>query len=256
MLESKPAAVNLKRKIKHKDVWTFVPVARKNGHYVADRVLIDGVPTKVDDGTFYIEWRQGGKRIQKSVGKNGHEAVAACKNQNAVHALRSRGMAIEEDTPQIAANKSTDRSTLSEVIETYLEDNKVKHRPKTLAKYAEALNDFLNFAKKRYVDELQPDDIRGYLMSMQLDKKLAPKTAKVKGRIVHGVLSGLGASLKMKQGDWPKVTKKSGRKMYRTDTLKRLLSTVSRERYILWSFFLHTGFREQEVAFCSWADVD
>ena len=71
MLKSKPAAVNLKRKIKHNGVWTFVPVAKKNGHYVADRVMIDGVPTKVDDGTYYIEWREDGKRIQKSVGQNG-----------------------------------------------------------------------------------------------------------------------------------------------------------------------------------------
>jgi integrase/recombinase XerD len=44
--------------------------------------------------------------------------------------------------------------------------------------------------------------------------------------------------------------------MYRTSTIKSLLATVSREHYILWSFFLHTGFREQEVAFCAWEDVD
>src|ERR1019366_10122173 len=44
--------------------------------------------------------------------------------------------------------------------------------------------------------------------------------------------------------------------MYRTDTLKRLLATVSREHYILYNFFLHTGFREQEVTFCSWPDVN
>jgi hypothetical protein len=44
--------------------------------------------------------------------------------------------------------------------------------------------------------------------------------------------------------------------MYRTGILKNLLATASREHYILYSFFLHTGFREQEVAFCPCSDVD
>jgi hypothetical protein len=252
MFKSKPVAVNLKRKFKHNGVWTFVPVAKKNGHYVADRVLIDGVATKVDDGTFYIEWREDGKRIQKSVGQNGQEAISAQKSQTNIHALRSQGVTINDDAPQI----STGRDTLSTVIDGYVEANQVTLRPKSLAKYGEALKDFDRFTTKRYVEELRPDDIRAYLTHMQVEQKLAPRTAKVKGRIVHGVFTGLGASLPMKRGDWPKVTKKSGRKMYKTDTIKSLLSTVSREHYIMWSFFLHTGFREQEVAFCSWADVD
>jgi hypothetical protein len=130
MLKSKPAAVNLKRKIKHNGVWTFVPVAKKNGHYVADRVMIDGVPSKVDDGTYYIEWREDGKRIQKSVGQNGQEAISAQRSQSNIHALRSEGVTIDDDAPQI----SNSRATLSEVIKAYLADKQTSLRPKSLSR--------------------------------------------------------------------------------------------------------------------------
>jgi integrase len=115
---------------------------------------------------------------------------------------------------------------------------------------------FLVFTRKRQIEDLRSDDIREFLAHMTIEQKLAPKTVKVKGRIVHGVLTGLGATLAMKRGDWPKTTKKSKRPMYATETIKTLLAGVSRPHYILWNFFLHTGFREQEAAFCSWQDVD
>jgi len=40
MIVDKAASVNLKRKIKLNNNWAFVPVARKNGHYFPDQVLI------------------------------------------------------------------------------------------------------------------------------------------------------------------------------------------------------------------------
>jgi integrase len=252
LTSGKSASVNLKRKIKINGEWKFVPVAKKNGRYLPDQVLIAEVPTKVKDGTFFIEWREGGQRIQKAVGKNGHEAIEAQKTQSNIHALRSSGVTIEQDAPQIA----TDRESLAGAIDRYLHDTRSIHRPKTMAKYNEALMSFLAFTRKRSVAELGADDIRGFMAHLTLEKKLMPKTVKVKGRIVHGVLTGLGAALPMKRGDWPKTVKKSSRPMYATDTLKRLLASVSRAHFILWSFFLHTGFREAEVAFCSWADVN
>jgi integrase len=252
LTSGKGASVNLKRKIKINGEWKFVPVAKKNGRYLPDQVLIADVPTKVKDGSFFIEWREGGQRIQKAVGKNGHEAIEAQKTQSNIHDLRASGVTVDQDAPQIA----TDLESLAGAIDGYLHDTRIVHRPKTMAKYREALLSFLAFTKKRSAAEVGADDIRDFMAHLTLEKNLMPKTVKVKGRIVHGVLTGLGATLPMKRGDWPKTTKKTRRPMYATDTLKQLLASVSREHFILWSFFLHTGFREQEVAFCSWADVN
>ena len=252
MSTAKPASVNLKRKIKWEGKWTFVPVAKKRDHYLPDQVLIGGVATRVTGGTFYLEWYEGSKRIQKTAGRNGHEAIAAQQTQMRIHALRSSGVKVEDNAPQLTPA----RESLQVAIDGYLHDTRAQHRPKTLAKYREALTSFATFTPKQSLDDLRADDIREFLAHMQLEQGLAAKTALVKGVIVHGVLTGLGANLPMKKGDWPKVTKKTSRPMYRTDTLKRLLATVSREHYILYNFFLHTGFREQEVTFCSWPDVN
>jgi integrase/recombinase XerD len=249
---NKAASVNLKRYIKVNGKWGFVPVAKRNGRYLPDQVLIAGVPTKVKDGTFYVEWYENGKRIQKPVGKNGHEAIEAQKTQSNIHGLRSSGVTVEQNAPQI----ETDHESLAGAIDGYLHDTRIIHRPKTMAKYREALMGFLAFTKKRSVAELGPDDLRTFMAHLTLEENLAPYTTKVKGRIVQSVLTGLGATLPMKRSDWPKTTKKSRRPMYATETLKQLFSTVSREHFILYSFFLHTGFREQEVAFCSWPDVN
>jgi integrase/recombinase XerD len=249
-MSTKAPSITLKRKIKVNGTWTFVPVAQKNGKYLHDVVLISGVPMKVAEGTFYLDWREGGKRIQKSVGANGHEAIEAHRVQTATHEGRAAGVHIEHDAPQLERG----RIPMKQQVSQFFEDHRL--RPKSVSKYREALTSFQSFTAKRYIDELKPDDIRRYLSHLTGTENLAPKTAKVKGRIVHGVLTSLGAVLPMKRGDWPKATKKQRRPMYATDTIQSLLSTVSREHFIMWSFFLHTGFREQEVAFCSWGDVD
>lgn len=52
-------------------------------------------------GTFYIESREGGKRIQKLVGGNGYEAIDAHRIQSNIHGVRADGVEVEEDAPQI-----------------------------------------------------------------------------------------------------------------------------------------------------------
>lgn len=252
MPKTKAASVSLKRKIKLEGNWTFVPVAKRGDRYRPDEVVIQGLPTKVKKGTFYLDWREDGRRIQKAVGTNGHEAIEAHRVQMQIHALRASGVAIEQDAPQL----ETGRESLRHKFDHFFEDHRGTLRPSSVKKYRETLNSFLAYTKKRNIEDIKPDDIRGFLAHMTLEQKLEPKTAKVKGRIVHGVLTGLGANLPMARGDWPKITKKRRRPMYQTPTVHKLLSSVNREHYILWNFFLHTGFREQEVAFCSWPDVD
>jgi hypothetical protein len=107
IITTKSPSVNIKRKIKLNGNWTFVPVARKNDRHLPDQVMIAGVPTKEKDGIFYLEWYEDGKRVQKSVGKNGHEAIEAQKTQRNIHALRSSGVTIDQDAPQIATNRET-----------------------------------------------------------------------------------------------------------------------------------------------------
>src|ERR1700684_3737208 len=107
MSEGKAATVNLKRKIKQGTKWNFVPVAKKKDKYLPDQVLIAGVPTKATGGTFYIEWYEQGRRVQKAVGTHGDDAVEAWKTQTHINNLRSTGVTIEDDAPQIRERGAT-----------------------------------------------------------------------------------------------------------------------------------------------------
>jgi integrase len=272
-MPSTPAcnSVNLKCRIKLNGKWTFVQVVRRqgmhgDGDYLPNQIMVQGVETRVTKATrptYYIEWYdESGKRVQRPVGHNGTDAVEARNLQANIHTVRSGGVKVTEDAPQIRAG----RLTLEKAFADHMWSVRASHRPRTLAKYREALASFCTCllqeyegarrAPKLYLDELEPADMREYLAYMQKTLGLAPKTALVKGLAVHGILSELGVSLKMRKGGWPRVNEQTTRPVYQTDEIKRLLATVTREHYIIYNFFLGTGFREQEVIFAALPDID
>ena len=99
-------------------------------------MVIDGVPVQVKDGTFYVEWRRNGKRIQKAVGKNGHEAIEAWGQQCQIHSLRATGIEIKQDATGIA---TVSRHNLAEVVDGYLAKPPAAHSSATRKKYREVL---------------------------------------------------------------------------------------------------------------------
>jgi hypothetical protein len=55
----------------------LVPVLRQNGLPVPGTVLLDGAPVRSTTGTFYLEFRENGRRIQRPVGTSPREAKDA-----------------------------------------------------------------------------------------------------------------------------------------------------------------------------------
>jgi integrase len=190
--------------------------------------------------------------VQKAVGRNGHEAIAARKTQSEIHALRSSGVKVEDNAPQLTPG----RKSLKEAARGYLYDTRAQHRPKTLAKYREALASFAAFTPKRYLDDLRADDnprVHGaHADPTRAGTEDRPGEGRDRPRCPHWPRSNSAhEERRLAEGD-----KEDQPSVYRTDTLKRLLASVNREHYITYSFLLHTGFREQEATFCSWPDVN
>jgi hypothetical protein len=71
------AKVNLKKYLAIDGKWQFVPVLKANSKPEPSVVLISGKPTTGISGTFYIEWRAHGKRIQQGFGTGVREAKDA-----------------------------------------------------------------------------------------------------------------------------------------------------------------------------------
>jgi hypothetical protein len=61
--------------------WQFVPKVKVNGKPRPELVLIDGKPERSKGGTFYLEWREDGKRKTRPVGTAPREALNAWQTQ-------------------------------------------------------------------------------------------------------------------------------------------------------------------------------
>ena len=84
---------------------------------------------------------------------------------------------------------------------------------------------------------------------------LADRTIFNRFEMLTTFLRGIGVSGLVARKDWPRYTEKIVAAYTETD-LKSLLDACDWEEALLWRFFLCTGMREQEVAYCSWPDVD
>ena len=63
--------VNLTKRIQTMQGWRYCPVALSaNGRVKPDVVLINGEEEKHPEGAYYLEWREGAKRVRLSVGKD------------------------------------------------------------------------------------------------------------------------------------------------------------------------------------------
>src|ERR1019366_7370326 len=85
-MDSKAAGrkANLRQSRPVNGKWQFVTVVRVNGRPRPELVLIDGKPERSKGGTFYLEWRENGKRKTRPVGTAPREALNAWQLQTSI----------------------------------------------------------------------------------------------------------------------------------------------------------------------------
>jgi site-specific recombinase XerD len=242
-------SVNLKCKLKVAGKWTFVPVVRRGESFANGLVLVQGRPAKPEGGTYYIEWHEGGKRLQRPVGSNWRAAIDGLRTQKHVLALRAAGAPVE-DAPQI----SSTGLRIKTAIDRYLEESKVALRRKSHLKYRSALREFAAFTTRTLVKSVQREDILAFLRS-EVERGNDPSTAKDKAVVALAVMRQFGAEIQMRRGDWPRLVERQP-DTYRPDVLGKLFAAADREEYELFQTFMGTGFREQEIGFLWWDDFD
>jgi len=77
-MESKSGTkANLKKYTKLNGKWRFVPVLKQNGIPYPSSVMVNEKPTRSTVGTFYLEYYENGRRVQKPVGNSPREAKDA-----------------------------------------------------------------------------------------------------------------------------------------------------------------------------------
>jgi integrase/recombinase XerD len=242
--------VNLTKRVKTTHGWRFCPVVlASNGRLKPDAVLVGGKEEKHPEGAFYLEWREGSKRVRLSVGKNGPDAIThKLRKEAELNALKN-GIELAED----GAKNGHRRLDFS--VTEYLADVKLTHKPRSYAAYATALAYFLDSCKKTNVEDIDRRDLLRFSAFLRDEKGQAPRTVYNKFEHVMTFLKAQGIRGVAGKSDWPRYTEEEP-EIYEQEELDKLFGVCDPEERLWFEFFLMTGEREQEVMYTAWADVN
>ena len=138
-MDSTARTANLKQYRSVGGKWTFVPVVKVNGKPDPRLVLIDGEPSSSKGGgKFYIEYRDGGKRIQKPCGVTTREALDAWHLQSGI-----LSGAVEQSAEEAPGEGKSTLKTIDHAITEYLTSVKATKGLATWSKYRKTMRDRL-----------------------------------------------------------------------------------------------------------------
>jgi integrase len=141
-------------------------------------------------------------------------------------------------------------------IAKYLEQIDALKKPNTHRKYEAVLNRFREFFREcSSIDAISDDDLTRFVVALKRDHKLGSNTILHNAVIVAQFLkrhgrSGITKELPLPERITPLV------KIYRHDDLARFFAVCSDAERALFATFLLTGFRELEVMFLRWSDIN
>jgi integrase len=239
---------NLKQYRRVAGKWQFVPVVKESGKPNPRLVLINGEPASSKGGTFYIEWREGGKRRQRPVGTTSREALDAWHLQSGILS----GAVEQPEEPESEAEKGY--MTIDAAIANYLREVKATKGAATYTAYAHDLQWFRSRCKKHLLSRLDRSDAI-LLFEAGREEGLNQKTINRRVVVMLQAMRGAGAVIELKKGDWPKPIDKKV-EIYEPEELKRFFTACTPAERLLFQVFLCTGFRSREVSTLTWSDIE
>ena len=245
--------VNLTKRVHIGGELRYCPVILSaNGRVKPDWVVVDGHQERHVEGAYYLDWREGSRRVRKSVGKDASSAAAARFRQEQLLANKAAGIKVVAE--------SGNGTSLVGAVESYLTNIRATRKPKTDVAYRATLVKFLSVCKNRTIEALTLDDLLQFASHLRDVEKLAPRTVNNQFGTVVSFLkaSGVQTSGKdglLRKGDTPKFVEEEPR-VYEQEDLDQFFKACDAEERSLFQFFLMTGMREKEVQHCEWSDIN
>ena len=242
--------VNLTKRIQTAHGWRYCrALLSANGRVKPDVVVVNGNEERHPEGAYYLEWREGAKRVRLSVGKDAADASARRLRKEAeLHAVNN-GVAVAPE------NDQDGHRSLAAAVSEYLEETTLTKKPKTLAAYTTALAYFTESCPKLFLEEIERKDLLKFCAFLRDVKEQAPRSCWNKFANVMSFLKANGIRGVVKKNDWPRYTEEEP-EIYETEELDKLLLACDVEERLWYEFFLMTGMREQEVMYTYWSDVN
>ena len=144
--------VNLTKRVQTPHGWRYCPVVLSaNGRVKPDSFSSMASQERHPEGAYYLEWRESGKRVRLSVGKDAADASARRLRKEAELNAMNNGVAVVPERPERARS-------LAAAVADFLEETKLTKKPKTLAAYTTALNYFTESCQK-YISKTSTAEI-------------------------------------------------------------------------------------------------
>jgi len=235
--------VNIVKRVKIDGRWKMFSIPRNaKGNYDWNAIA---------DGRYYVEWYVGGTRRREGAGATAAQALEAQRRKR--HELEGRKLGV----PGFAtAGETFKKPALQVAVKKYLEQIEALKKPNTHRKYEAVLERFLDFFHDHAsIDAISADDLTRFVVTLKRDHGLGSNTILHNTVIIAQFLnrqgrSGITRELELPERITPLV------KVYRHDELARFFTACSDLERALFATFLLTGFREQEVMFLYWSDVN
>jgi integrase/recombinase XerD len=241
--------VNLTKRVQTPKGMRYCPVVLSpNGRVKPDLVLLNGKPEKHPEGAYYLEWREQGKRVRLSVGKDAQDAAARRQRKEAELNALNNGVSVLPES-------GDGHRTVAAAVAQFLEETELTKKPKTLAAYSKALNYFTESCRKLYLYEIERHDLLKFSGFLRDEKKQSPRSVYNKFEIVMTFLKANAIRGLVGKNDWPRYTEEEP-EMYEPEELDKLFKACDAEERLWFEFFLMTGMREQEVMYIYWSDVN
>lgn len=249
VLRSGGYSVNLTKRVQAPNGMRYFPVAvSANGRVKPDVVVVNGREERHPEGAYYLEWRENGRRVRLSVGKDAADASARRQRKIAELDAMHNGVTI------VPENGNGHRS-LTAAVADFLDETELTKKPKTLAAYTTALNYFTESCPKLYVHDIERQDMLKFVAFLREKKGQSPRSVYNKFENVMTFLKAQGIRGLVGKNDWPRYTEEEP-EIYEKEELDKLFKACDSTERLWFEFFLMTGMREQEVMHCSWNDVN
>src|SRR5882757_5067840 len=241
--------VNLTKRVETPYGWRYCRVVLSaNGRVKPDSVIVNGKSETHKEGAYYLEWREGAKRVRLSVGKDPADAAARRLRKEAELNAVNNGVSVVPD------GQNGHRSVAAAAAD-FLDETKLTKKPKTLAAYSTALAYFTESCHKLNLEEIDRKDLLKFSAFLREEKEQAPRSVYNKFENVMTFLKAQGIRGLAGKNDWPRYTEEEP-EIYEQEELKKLFAACEAEERLWYEFFLMTGMREQEVMYTYWSDIN
>jgi integrase len=224
-------------------------VLSANGRVKPDLVIVNGQPERHPEGAYYLEWREGGKRVRLSVGKHAADANARRSRKEAELNAVNNGVAVMPE------NGNNGHRSFAAAVTEYLEETKLTKKAKTHAAYSTALAYFQESCHKLFLHEIERRDLLKFSAFLRDEKEQSPRSVYNKFENVMTFLKAQGIRGLVGKNDWPRYTEEEP-EIYEQEELHKLFAACDTDERLWFEFFLMTGMREQEAMYTYWSDVN